>query len=314
MQATRNKIVQHIQESLCTLDEKKVMVGIDAFVDKIMRAVSSKSEQNDYTFFNDIAQFGDYVTSKSGKSCGIEVCERFTKYGGNGPIMAESIACLGINTDCIGAVGYPDMENIFKGLSPKCTFHSIGNPGYTTALEFEDGKVMLNYREPLNKIDWQEIKRLLGLDAIKQFFEQSHLIALVNWSGMIHYNEIFQGILDEVLLNKPVNKNQVLFFDMADFSVRTDILEAIELVNAFSAYYKVIFGLNENEAIALYKQFNPDAALPDLKTIGQNIFDTMHVDCFVIHTLTNAIAWEKGTISETESLYVAQPKLSTGGG
>ncbi|MBC7765294.1 MAG: hypothetical protein H7Y41_02330 [Hyphomonadaceae bacterium] len=111
-----------------------------------------------------------------------------------------------------------------------------------------------------------------------------------------------------------MNKNQVLFFDMADFSVRTDILEAIELVNAFSAYYKVIFGLNENEAIALYKQFNPGAALPDLKTIGQNIFDTMDVDCFVIHTLTNAIAWEKGAISETESLYVAQPKLSTGGG
>lgn len=316
MKDTRQEIINYLKENKKLIETKEATIGIDAFIDKIVRVVHSKSEDNEYVFFSDIAQFGKHLVSKSGMSCGIEINERFTKLGGNAPIMANSLGALDVNVNCIGALGYPDIDPLFTDLSPKCKLYTIGNPGYTTALEFDDGKIMLSQRDYLHKIDWSTLKDILGIDKIKEFFSTSNLIGLVNWNGMINFNNIFKGILEDILKTQKVNKHQIIFFDMADFSERTseDIREAIELIRNFNDYNKVILGLNENEAILLYKALFPQKELIELNDLGQYLYDNIKVDALVIHTLTSSIAWEANIKVEVPSLYVKKPKLSTGGG
>ncbi len=316
MNEVLKKTIESIEEQKNSLTSKETTIGIDAFIDKIVRVVYSKNDSDEYTFFNDIAQFGNHLVSKSGKSCGIEICERFTKLGGNAPIMANALGCAGVNVNCVCAFGNPEIDPIFKDLSPKCSLFTIGNPGYTTALEFNDGKIMLSQRDHLHKIDWTELKRAIGLEKLKGFIDRSHLIGLVNWNGMIHFNAIFKGILDEIVLQSTPDKNKIIFFDMADFSERTkeDICEAVELINKFNDFHSVVFGLNENEAILLYNALFPEREAPELKELGDYMFHNLNVDYLVIHTLTDALAWSKTEFVKTPSLYVKKPKLSTGGG
>ncbi|MBC8060508.1 MAG: hypothetical protein H7Y18_07565 [Clostridiaceae bacterium] len=316
MNESRQRVIDHLKASRDGLSSKEVTIGIDAFVDKIVRVVENKPSNGDYVFFKDIAQFGKHIVSKSGKSCGIEINESFTKLGGNAPIMAHSLGSLSVRVNCVGALGYPQIDPIFNDLSSNCNLYTIGNPGYTTALEFEDGKIMLSQRDYLHRIDWNAVKNMLGIDKIRNFFNESNLLGMVNWNGMIHFNNIFKGILEELMPEHNANKDQILFFDLADVSERTteDICEALALINEFAKHYKVILGLNENETILLYKALYPEKEIGDWISIGQFIYDNLDIDALVVHTLTNSMAWEKKGTSQVESLFVKKPKLSTGGG
>jgi hypothetical protein len=316
MKEGRQKVINYLKENKDVIGTKEATIGVDAFIDKIVRVIQTKTDKDEYIFFNDIGQFGNHLVSKAGKSCGIEINERFTKLGGNAPIMANALGSLSVKVNCIGALGYPEIETVFKELSDNCKLFTIGNPGYTTALEFNDGKVMLSQRDYLHKINWNTVKNVLGIETLKSFFETSALVGLVNWNGMIHFNEIFRGILDEVLKDHIPNKSKVLFFDLADFSERSreDLIEAVKLINEFNKHFKVILGLNENEAILMYKYLFPEKEITDLMAVGQFIYDNLEIDALVIHTLTSSIAYESNGIVEAPSLYVKKPKLSTGGG
>lgn len=316
MKEIRQNTINLLKERKELLEYKKVTIGIDAFIDKIVRVVHGKDENQNYHFFTDIAQFGAHISSKSGMSCGIEICERFTKLGGNSPIMSNAMGSLGAKVNCVSALGYPDIDPIFKELSSNCSLYSIGNPGYTTALEFDDGKIMLSQRDYLNKINWKTLKDIIGLDTLKEFFNSSNLIGLVNWNGMLNFNEIYRGILEEIFKDTPTNKERIVFFDMADFSERThkDVNEAVKLINEFNNYSSVVFGLNENEAILLFKALFPHKEVPNLKELGAYMYDNLKVDYLVIHTLTDSLAWSKEQFAQVPSLYVKKPKLSTGGG
>jgi hypothetical protein len=316
MKDVRKRVIDHIKENLKELSAKEATVGIDAFIDKIQNEVESKSPKNEYFYFNDIAKFGSHIVSKGGKSCGVEVCQKFTKLGGCAPTMSNALGALSLKVNCVAALGYPEIDPLFKTLSPNCTLYTIGNPGYTTALEFDDGKVMLVQKDYLHKIDWEVMKNMIGLDKLKHFFFNSNLIGLVDWNNMTHCNNIFKGILEEVLPEHTLNKSQLMFFDLADFSEksREDILKVVELMNKFNKHYKVILSLNEVEAALLYRALYPEICQMDLKAMGQVIFEALEIDGIVVHTLNTSIAWDKNGAAEVPSLYVKRPKLSTGAG
>jgi hypothetical protein len=313
---SKEQVIRFLKDNKGRYNTKEITIGIDSAIDKIVRVVHSKSQENEKVFFTDIAQFGNHIVSKSGVSCGIEISERFIKLGGNAPIMSNALGTLGVKVNCVSPLGLPEIDPIFKSLSSNCDLYSIGNPACTTAIEFEDGKIMLAQVESLDKVDWKTMKEVLGLEQIKSFFDKSNLIGLVNWSCMINFNNIFEGILTEVLAEHKVNKSQIVFFDLSDFSKRgrQDICQATELVTKFNDHYKVILGLNENEAILVFKALLDEAVPEDLLALGQKIFDHLNVDDLVVHTLTSSIAWNKDSVVQIPSLYVREPKLSTGGG
>ncbi|HEY5586521.1 MAG TPA: hypothetical protein VIK78_18765 [Ruminiclostridium sp.] len=85
-------------------------------------------------------------------------------------------------------------------------------------------------------------------------------------------------------------------------------------LHKFNLHYKAILSLNESEAILLYNILYPKIETADLKTLGQAIFDSIEIDVIVIHTLIDSFTFDKSGITQTPSLYVQKPKLSTGGG
>lgn len=312
----RNGVIEVLEKYKGDKNLKKATIGIDSAIDKVVRVVRNKSTNNEKEFFSSISQFGEHITSKSGMSCGIELSERFLKLGGNAPITSNALGNLGVTVNCVSPLGIPEINPVFKSLSSNCNLYSIGEPAYTTAMEFEDGKILLAQVEGLDRVDWDSIKDTLGLEKLKNFFEESELIGLVNWSCMINFNNILEGLLREVLWKSKISKEQIVFFDFADFSKRErgEVCKATELIGEFNNYYKVVLGLNENEALLMFKSLFNETTSEDLLITGRKIFDHLNIDTLVIHTLRSSIAWDRNSVVQIPSLYVKQPKLSTGGG
>ncbi|OPJ55226.1 hypothetical protein [Clostridium oryzae] len=316
MNTVLSTTIEKLKSNMNDVNNKTVTLGLDAFIDKIVRIVRSKDNNCNYVFFDKMHQFGSHLIDKSGKSCCMEMSSRFIKLGGNSPIMASALSSVGVHVNCMSALGLPDINPIFEVLRDSCSLYSIGNPGETMALEFNDGKVILSERDSLNKLNWDNIKMTLGVETIKKLFFESNLIALVNWTGIINYNSIYRGILNDILCTLPPDKSKIFFVDLADISDRSngEILEALSLLKEFNSYYKVVLGLNENETTLVYKNLFSDKAIIKLKDMGDTIYNELNLDSIVIHTLTSSLSWDLNSFAEIPSLYTRNPKLSTGGG
>src|SRR5437868_203178 len=130
----------------------KAFVGLDGFVDEIVHAVDKRENAQEFSRLPTIEAFAQRIAGAAGRSTNIEMVNQRTKLGGNGPIMANALATLGLKTTYVGALGYPNLHSAFEPFAKCASVHSIAEPGRTDAVEFLDGKVMLVKSVSLNEI------------------------------------------------------------------------------------------------------------------------------------------------------------------
>lgn len=309
--------IELLKDNVHKIDGKKAVLGFDGFIDCVVRVIKNKKD-DDITFFQDMAEFGSYIISKRGRSCSLELREQVVKIGGNMPIMASALGRLGIKVNCIGALGYPVIRSEFEGMiTDNCILHSVAEPGLTTAMEFNDGKVMLAHMKMVDEITWDSIKTIVGIENLIHFFNKSDIAGLVNWSEVENSSDIWEGIINDVLPGHLPNKNQLVFFDLSDCSKKhvEDIQHALNLIETFSRHFKVILGMNENESRLIHNAiFKGGEDHNDLAHIGESIFNRLDIDMLVIHPRNYSMAWDTNGSYTIENMYIEVPQISTGGG
>ena len=72
--------------------------------------------------------------------------------------MANALASFGLKVTYLGILGYPNLHPVFADFAKRAEVHSIAEPGYTDALEFDDGKIMLGKHQSLKQMNWENIK------------------------------------------------------------------------------------------------------------------------------------------------------------
>ncbi len=296
-------------------------IGFDGFIDEILHLVNKRESFDKYSRIKYIKDLGERVLKASGLSTNIEMVPVQTKIGGNGPIMSNACVELGFKVSCIGAFGYPDLNPVFNDLSKKCRVYTISDPGYTNAMEFNDGKLLLTKNQVFNEITWENLKKRLGIKKLAKIIGQSDLIGMVNWTMIPHMTHIWVKLQKHVLPKTELNtKRPFVLVDFADPEKRErkDILEALDVLKGFSAYSKVIFGMNLKEAheiinvLGLYKNDIPTDI--DLETLTRLIAEKMGIYCVLIHPVDRAAAVVGGKYYESPGPYTPTPILTTGAG
>lgn len=310
----------HIRTILQTAQQilagKRIAAGFDGFVDSIVRVVNRKSEGGTVEYFETIKNFGDYISGKSGSGFSLESEELFLKLGGNMPIMANAMAQTGTVVDCVGAFGLPNVHVVFTGMHAGCNLHSFTNPGFTTAMEFTDGKIMLAQMTDLNHAGWDTIKQTVGLGALHQIFTNVDLICLVNWSELDQSNDIWQGLLRDVFTDEQYRHERQFFFDLSDCSKRNAeaITTGLDLISQFGKYGRITLSVNRNEAGILYKIFHSSKLPENLQIIGDLLFPKLKINTLIIHTAKNSLAWDANGNYSNQPVYIDEPQISTGAG
>src|SRR5215212_337745 len=184
MPLTRDQIChltsKKLAEKASSLKSIKAMVGLDGFVDEIIAVVDKRHDGGKFDPIKTIDRFGAKITAAAGQSSNYELIVKQRKLGGNGPIMANALASIGMPVTYIGNLGYPNLDPVFEEFAKKAHVVSIGEPGHTDALEFEDGKLMLGKLMPLHDVNWDNLMSRLGKEKLKELMDGAKLIGMVN--------------------------------------------------------------------------------------------------------------------------------------
>src|SRR3954469_1920248 len=293
-------------------------VGLDGFVDEIIHVVDKRDNAETYQRVPTIEALGDRIVKAAGKSTNIELVVERTKLGGNGPIMANALARLGIKVTYVGALGYPIMHPVFNEFARRAEVHSIAEPGRTDALEFEDGKVMLCKSVQLNEITWQNVQARFGRDKFIERFSTADLVAFVNWTMIPYMSDLWASLLSEFCPNPRLVRRKI-FFDLADPEKRTgkDITRALELIVRFEKFFDVILGLNEKEAYEVGKALGvttPPRSRDGLTMLSAEIQRRIPISTLVVHPVSYALAVSAGEVSVVDGPFVEKPLITTGAG
>ena len=275
-----------------------VLLGFDGFVDSIIDVVDKRRSADDYDTIATIADFGRRVSDAAGKSSNFELVTKLRKLGGNGPIMANAMAAAGLGVTYIGCVGKAAVDPVFEQFTQRAEVHSLADPGYTDALEFHDGKLMLGKYDHVAGLGADDLDRAVGAETFRQLVERSALLGMINWVMMPGSETIWRKLIDDVLprVSPTVNgKPRRIFIDLCDPAKRTDedLKRALGLITEMGTHAGVIFGMNLSEADHVCRILGHEP--PD--DIGEHIQDTaaiirekLAVTAAVIHPRQGAAA------------------------
>lgn len=296
------------------------VVGFDGFVDEIIHVVDKRVNFENYTRIETISALAERIGRAAGLSTNIELVPKQVKLGGNGPIMANALRSFGVKITYIGCLGYPDIHAVFKELAEASETYSISQPGHTDALEFDDGKLMLGKIEVLKEINWDNITARVPEDKLVDIFGRSQLVSMVNWTMIPYMNDIWEQLLDKILPQIKTDTKPLAFFDLADPEKRSehDIAQALDIIQRFQQYYRVILGLNRKEAseiatvLGVKLSDKPEAV--SLQEITEAIAAKMELYCLVVHPTAEAGTVMEGNFVQVDGPYTSKPKLTTGAG
>jgi sugar/nucleoside kinase (ribokinase family) len=317
-QDVRSQCAQRLLAQQDRAARMSAFVGLDGFVDEILHVVDKRESAEVYQRLTTIAQLAARLAAAAGKSTNVELVNQITKLGGNGPIMANALAGFGLKVTYLGLLGYPNLHPVFREFAQRADVHSIGDPGTTDALEFEDGKIMIGKHASLKQVTWENIQARFGRDRFAEKFGRSDLVGFVNWTMLPYMSDVWASILKEIC---PALKGprRILFFDLADPEKRTgaDILRALELIGRFEEYFDVILGLNEKEAHEIGEVFGlkPAAATPEaLVDFGLLLAKRLKAGTLVIHPVAYALAISQGKAALAQGPFTPKPLITTGAG
>jgi sugar/nucleoside kinase (ribokinase family) len=314
----REQTAAQLLAGVSRASQMTAFVGLDGFVDDILHVVDKRENADKYLRLPTIAQFAERLAGAAGRSTNVELVSQLNKLGGNGPIMANALASFGLKVTYLGILGYPNLHPVFADFAKRAEVYSIAEPGYTDALEFEDGKIMLGKHESLKQMNWENIKARFGQDKFSAKFGSADLVGFVNWTMLAHMSDIWAAVLKEVCpgLKGPRRK---LFIDLADPEKRTkgDIHHALELIAAFQNHFDVILGLNEKESSEIGNNLGlktNDHSPEGLMTLCHAMHQRVRVDTLIVHPTAYALASGPDGTALIQGPFTPKPRITTGAG
>src|SRR6266478_2872613 len=187
----RSQCAAQLASSASRAGQLTAFIGLDGFVDEILHVVDKRESAERYVRLATITKFADRLAAAAGKSTNVELVSQLTKLGGNGPIMANALASFGLKVSYLGNLGYPNIHPVFADFAKHASVASLAEPGYTEAVEFEDGKIMLGKHGSLKEVTWLNIKNRFGEEKFANLFTSADLVGFVNWIMLAYMSDIW---------------------------------------------------------------------------------------------------------------------------
>jgi hypothetical protein len=316
----RQNTLQQLIARRGQITAKTAVVGLDGFVDTIVTPVGlRRGPGEDFTPIATLKDLGERIVAAAGKSTNIELFPRLDKLGGNGPIMANALLATGARVTYIGAVGHPQVHPVFADMAARARTFSLGAAAQTTAIECNDGKLMLGQMRCLDDITFERICATMGEAAFQAELASASLVSLVNWTMIPNMTAIFGALTSRVLPKLPAAPERIFFFDLADPEKRSvdDLRGALKAIAAFMPFGRVTLGLNLKEAQQVAAALGVDASRDDekaLRTMAKEIRAKVNVTTVVIHPRESAACATEAGTAWVPGPYTEKPLITTGAG
>ncbi|HUI05620.1 MAG TPA: hypothetical protein VL486_01295 [Verrucomicrobiae bacterium] len=319
VESLSRRAAEDLRAEVPVLSSLHATIGLDGFVDEIVTVVDKRESPTRFTRVPTISAFAERLARAAGRSSNVELVVERVKLGGNGPIMANALAAVGVRVACIGCLGCPQIHSAFAELVAHATVHSIAEPGHTDALEFDDGKLMLGKQQPLQDVTWQTLVERVGRDRLRTLLSEADLVGLQSWTMVPCMSDIWEHMLTELCPGFSPGRTRRMFFDLADPEKRDrkDIARALELLGQFQKFFATHLGLNEKEGFSVGRVLGYRGATVGetaVKSVAEFILGKLGISTVVVHPREYAVAASADGVSKVTGPSVGKPLISTGGG
>jgi sugar/nucleoside kinase (ribokinase family) len=321
----KKQTLEELAAKRASIGQKHAVVGLDGFVDTIVTPVALRAGQGEnFTPIDTITAFGQRVLSAAGKSTNIEFYPRMEKLGGNGPIMANALLAAGSRLTYIGALGQDTLHPVFQDMAARSDTITLCAPAHTTAVEFDDGKLMLGQMKSFDEITYRKLIETITLPRFTALLAGADLLALVNWTMLPNMTGIFDGIAQNILPALPPRPTgapqRIFFFDLADPEKRApeDLVAALQIITRFEQHGRVTLGLNLKEAQQVYAALGLGVFLgdeeKDLRHAAAAIREKLALSTVVVHPRKSAACATPADDWWLPGPYCEKPLITTGAG
>ncbi len=324
MDTFKTRALSALRSARALAPAKRALVGLDGFVDTIVKPVATRTGQGDaFSPIATIPEFAARIAGAAGKSANLELYPLMDKLGGNGPIMAAALLAGGTRITYVGSLGHPALHPVFHTFASKAEVLSLAEPATTIAVEFGDGKLMLGQLRTLDTITLAKIDAVVGAAKFRADLAAADLVALVNWTMIPNMSGIFVDLLETVLPTLPARPAgaapRTFFFDLADPEKRTraDLVEALRLIGRFEAFGRVTLGLNLKEGQQVAAALGlpqPEKDEASLRAACSAIRSALGVATVVIHPRESAACATAAGTAWVPGPYCENPVITTGAG
>ena len=303
------------------LHNTSALLGFDGFIDTILHVVDQRSSAEEYSRVETITEYARRIAAAAHKSSNFEIVAQNVKLGGNGPIMANALATLGVEVTYCGMTGYPETHPVFRDFSRQAHLLPLCEPALTDAYEFDDGKLIVGKHATVAEVSYQTLVERVGEDKWRAAWNGAQFIGMVNWTMLPHLTSLWETLQEYDEGEPPKNTaRKLLFFDLADPEKRPheDLHKALHTLAKFSNAHDVVLGLNEKEALQVVQVLALPINEADEKTTMQNIAraicEHLGIRACVVHPTAFAAAGDGEKVAVVDGPYTPKPKISTGAG
>lgn len=315
--AETRRHVEDCRESLpAELNLKPLVLGFDGFIDSVREAVDSREGSTSYRRMDRLGAFGDRITQSaaSGSSCTIEWTNIGTRTGGHTAHLGRVFSTLGYDPVLVGTFGQP-VQSEFEEEFGDRELLSLGQPTYTDAVEFSDGKLLLTDTGAQSTLDWDTVCEEVGLQTLAQHVDGASMLGIGYWAMIPSMETIWEGISVDLwpLLDDPP---EFVLIDTADIrQISTDRLESgLSALNELNRTVPVTLSANRAEMTALAELFDGDVGDLSLISATQLVRDGIGLARVAGHSADKAVL---ATGDGTATVVVPRtddPELTTSAG
>lgn len=305
------------------LHSTPALLGFDGFIDTILHVVDQRTSATEYTRVPTLAEYGHRIASAAGQSTNVEVVTQDVKLGGNGPIMANALAALGLPVTYCGMTGFPHTHPVFEDFARIAHLLPLSEPALTDAYEFDDGKLIVGKHATVAEVSYETIVARVGEDTWNAAWQSARFVGMVNWTMLPHLTALWKTLQKHSAASTSTSNGErkMLFFDLADPEKRTreDLLEGLSTLAGWASECDVVLGLNEKEGNQVAAALGLERAQSDdprqvVSHTARAIRDELGIAVCVVHPTAFAAASDGQSSVAVDGPYTPRPKISTGAG
>jgi hypothetical protein len=292
----------------------RVVFGFDGYIDRVREVVSERQSATEFERVSTLDAFAERVNDsiEAESSLSFEWMQRGVRTGGHVSHLARAFGVFGFDPAIVGCLGHPPEAPFLEEFGDY-TLESIGSPGYTDAVEFADGKLMLTEIGTLMTLDWDEIESRISVERLAELVDGSDLFGMGYWSEMPELPDVARGLREELwptLSNPP----ETLLLDPGDLRKRESdvVAEGVEQVSKLDDVVDVVVSANRYETRYLARL--ADTPEEDFVAESQAAFDHLGVTRFVGHGIDAAHLVDASGTASVQVPRTDDPVLTTSSG
>lgn len=294
--------------------DKRVVHGFDGYVDRVRTMVEARSGPADYDEMDSLATLEQRIgeSVELNNSCSIEWVETAKRAGGHTSHLGRAFAALGLDSTVVGTYGSPP-KSIFERELGGCSIVSVGSPSYSDAVEFNDGKFMLNEIRSMETLDWDTFCEHVDREWLTDLLESASVLSIGYWSTMPFLPSMWDGLSQDVwpsLSNPP----ETVFIDPADVRrMSTDrIRNGLDALQRLDDVVQVTVSTNRRETEVLASLWGEES--DDFETTAERARETLGVSRYFAHTVDRAFVVTDDLTARARTPVVAEPELTASAG